>query len=105
MANEFEGERSRRRYERALGPFDGLLEGPVLVYDLNVGGGFINSPLAPQIGSTLALKISLPKDGWITVNAEVLFHYGHGFSVQFLDLDPDTASRIAGTVEAFRRHR
>ena len=104
MANEFEGDKSRRRYERATGPFDGTLDGPVLIYDLNVGGGFITSPLAPLIGSTVVLKISLPKDGWISVNAEVLFHYGHGFSVQFLDVDADTASRIARTVEAFRRH-
>ena len=103
MANEFEGERSRRRYERALGPFDGLFEGPILIYDLNVGGGFVNSPHQPPIGSTLALKINLPQDGWISVNGEVLYQYEHGFAVQFLDVDADTASRIARTVEAFRR--
>jgi hypothetical protein len=103
MANEFEGERSRRRYDRALGPFDGTFEGPMLVYDLNVGGGFITSPHQPLIGSTLALKINLPQDGWISVNAEVLYQYEHGFAVQFVDLDGATASRIARTVEAFRR--
>jgi hypothetical protein len=103
MANEFEGERSRRRYERVTGPFDGLLDTPVLIYDLNLGGGFVNSPQQPPIGSTMVLKISLPREGWISVNAEALYQYEHGFAVQFLDLDSDTASRIARTVEALKR--
>jgi len=105
MANEFEGARSRRRYERATGPFEGVLEDPVLLYDLNVGGAFVNSPHQPQLGSTLVLKISLPHEGWITVNAEALYQHQHGFAVQFLDLDADSVSRIARTVEAFRRRR
>jgi len=103
MANEFEGERSRRRYERVTGPFNGLLEGPVLVYDLNLGGCFINSSQQPLIGAMLALKISLPHEGWISVNAETLYQHQHGFAVRFLDLDGDTASRIARTVEALKR--
>jgi hypothetical protein len=102
MANQFEGERSRRRYERATGPFDGLLEGPVLVYDLNLGGCFINTPHQPLIGSTLVLKINLPQDGWISVNAEALYQHQHGFAVQFPDLDADSAARIARTVAALK---
>ena len=96
-------ERSRRRYERVTGPFDGLLEGPVLVYDLNLGGCFINSSQEPVIGATQVMKISLPHEGWITVNAETLYQHQHGFAVRFLDLDADTASRIARTVEALKR--
>jgi hypothetical protein len=103
MTNEFEGERSRRRYPRATGPFDALIEDPVLVYDLNLGGCFINSTRESLKGSTLVLKVSLPQDGWITVNAETLYQHQHGFAVRFLDLDPDTASRIARTVEAMKR--
>ena len=98
MANEFEGQRSRRRYERVTGPFDGVLEDPVLVYDLNLGGCFVNSPHQPQIGSSLVLKINLPHEGWITVNAEALYQHQHGFAVQFPALDSDTASRIERTV-------
>src|SRR5688500_11687616 len=105
MANEFEGERSRRRYERATGPFDGFVEGPVLIYDLNIGGGFVVSSPAPPIGSRFALKISLPQEGWITVNAEALYHHQHGFAVQFLDLDDDAALRIARAVEAYKNRR
>ena len=103
MAREFEGQRSRRRYERVTGPFDGVLEGPVLVYDLNLGGCFVNSPQEPVIGATVVLKISLPDEGWISVNAEALYQHQHGFAVRFLDLDDDTASRIARTVDALKR--
>jgi len=105
MADGFEGERSRRRYERVTGPFDGLLEGPVLVYDLNLGGCYVNTSQQPLIGSPLTLKISLPHEGWITVTAEPLYQHEHGFAVQFLglDTDTDTASRIVRTVEALKR--
>ena len=105
MANEYEGERSRRRYPRATGPFEGLLDGPVLIYDLNVGGGFINSEQRPEIGSRLPLKISLPEAGVVNVTAEPLYQHEHGFAVQFVDLDEDTASRIARTVDTFSRRR
>jgi hypothetical protein len=103
MAQEFGGERTRRRYERVTGPFDGLLEGPVLVYDLNLGGCYVNSTLEPAEGTNVILKINLPNEGWISVNAEALYRLQHGFAVRFLDLDDDNALRIASTVEAFKR--
>jgi hypothetical protein len=105
MANEFEGGRSRRRYERVTGPFNGLIEDPVLVYDLNLGGCFINSPHRPPIGSLLILKIDLSDEGWITVSAEALYQHEHGFAVQFPALDGDSASRIERTVSASRGRR
>jgi hypothetical protein len=98
MPNEFEGGRSRRRYERVTGPFDGLIDDSVLVYDLNLGGCFINSSHQPPIGSALVLKINLQEEGWISVNAEALYQYQHGFAVRFPALDSDTASRIERTV-------
>jgi hypothetical protein len=103
MAKEFQGERSRRRYERVTGPFDGVLDGPVLVYDLNLGGCFVNSSQQSPEGTTSILKISLPHEGWITVNAEALYALQHGFAVRFLALDSDTEARIARTVEALKR--
>ena len=105
MAKEFEGERTRRRYERVTGPFDGLLEGPVLIYDLNLGGCYVNSPLEPTEGTGLLLKIQLPEEGWISVNAEALYRLQHGFAVQFRDLDSETADRIARTVETWKNRR
>lgn len=105
MANGFEGERSRRRYERVTGPFDGLLEGPVLVYDLNLGGCFINSSREPVVGATVEVKINLLDEGWITVSAETLYGLQHGFAVRFLDLDGDSTARIVRTVEARKNRR
>jgi|SRR5215204_5887600 len=102
MASEFGGV-SRRRYERATGPFDGLLEDRVLVYDLNLGGCFVNSARKSPEGTTSILKINLPQEGWISVSAETLYHLEHGFAVRFLALDGDTEARIARTVDAFRR--
>ena len=102
---EFEGERSRRRYERVTGPFDGLLEERVLVYDLNLGGCFINSSRQSPDGATSVLKINLLEQGWITVMAETLYSLQHGFAVRFLDVDSETASRIGRTVEALKNRR
>ena len=103
MPNEFAGERSRRRYERATGPFDGVLEGPVLAYDLNLGGCFVNSSQQSPEGTISVLKINLPHEGWITVSAETLYHLEHGFAVRFLTLDSDTEARIGRTVAALKR--
>lgn len=102
MADEFEG-RTRRRYERVTGPFDGQLDGPVLVYDLNLGGCFVNTAHQLPGGTVSVLRISLPREGWITVNAETLYSLQHGYAVQFVDLDSDAAARIARTVEALKR--
>ena len=101
MANEVDGARSRR-YERVTGPFDGFLEDRVLVYDLNLGGCFVNSSYQAPEGTTSILRISLPQEGWITVNAETLYPLQHGFAVRFLALDSDTAARIARTVAALK---
>ena len=103
MAEEFEGGRTRRRYERVTGPFDGLLDGPVLVYDLNLGGCFVNTSRHVPGGTVSVLRINLRAEGWITVNAETLYSLQHGFAVRFPELDSDTSARIARTVEAARR--
>ncbi|HEX6162949.1 MAG TPA: PilZ domain-containing protein [Vicinamibacterales bacterium] len=105
MAGDFEGERTRRRYERVTGPFDGLLDGPVLVYDLNLGGCFVNSPHQLPGGTMSVLRINLLEEGWIIVNAETLYSLQHGFAVRFPDLDTDTSARIGRTVEARKDRR
>ena len=77
----------------------------MLVYDLNLGGCFINSPHQVPGGTIAVLRISLPGEGWIAVNAETLYSLQHGFAVRFLDLDSDASDRIARTVEAFKNRR
>jgi hypothetical protein len=105
MAQELEGSRTRRRYERVTGPFDGLLDGPVLVYDLNLGGCFVNTPHHLPGGTMSVLRVNLPAEGWIAVTAETLYSLQHGFAVRFVDLDDESSLRITRTVEALKDQR
>jgi hypothetical protein len=106
MRNEFEGDGSRRRYKRVTGPFDGrqlaLADTPVLIYDLNLGGCFVNSMHEQLEGSALLLKIDLLQEGWITVNAETLYRHQFGFAVRFVDIGEESAARLVRTVDALR---
>jgi len=97
---------SRRRHNRVHGPFDGwrvdLLDVPVRIYDLSLGGCFVNSMNPQRIGVRLLLKIDLPHEGAIQVMAESLYQRPGGFAVHFVDVDIDTARRLARTVDALR---
>ena len=93
-----------RRYPRVRGPFDadqlGESRTSVLVYDLNLGGAFVNfGDEAPEAGA-LALKIDLPREGPIFVNAETVYRRGSGVAVRFVDLDRDSTARLARTIDA-----
>jgi|SRR5687767_13576005 hypothetical protein len=94
----------QRRYVRAPGPFDGyhlgLPKTPVLIYDLNVGGGFVNFSDEQPADATLTLCIELPYDGRITVSAETVYRHPSGIAVRFVDLDADTTRRLGRTVNA-----
>ncbi len=90
-----------RRYVRVRGPFDGYHLGtktPVLVYDLNLGGGFVNFGETQPAEATLTLNIDLPR-GLITVNAETVYRDQSGVAVRFVDVDRDTAALLVSTVE------
>ena len=104
MANQIRDLQSTRRYARVRGPFDGdHLDAPrtaVLIYDLNVGGGFVNFGEDQPAGATLRLKIALPREGPITVNAEAVYRDTSGIAVRFVDVDRDSAARLARTIEA-----
>jgi hypothetical protein len=95
---------SRRRYERVAGPFDGYrvgpIETPVQIFELSLGGCFVNSIDEQQVGSTLVLKIDLPQEGWITVNAETVYRHQFGFAVRFVDVDVQTGARLLRTIDA-----
>lgn len=107
MGNKHEGERAARRYVRVAGPFDGCHLGPheepVLIYDLNLGGGFVNFLHEQPQESTLALKIELPHEAPITVNAQTVYRHQFGLAVRFVDLDAETRARLARTVEAAQK--
>lgn len=109
MGNKLEGERPARRYVRVAGPFDGAHLGshetPVLIYDLNVGGGFVNFMDEQPNESTLELKIELPYEAPITVNAETVYRHQFGVAVRFVDVDADSRARLVRTIEALRKRQ
>jgi hypothetical protein len=103
MAHGIKSGNSSRRYVRVRGPFDGYhlgtLRTPVLVYDLNLGGGFVNFGDEQPAEATLRLNIDLPR-GLITVDAETVYRDPSGVAVRFVDVDRDTAALLVSTVEA-----
>ena len=107
MAQEIK--RTARRYVRVHGPFDGYHLGmpktPVLIYDLNLGGGLVSFNGEPPENAALVLRIDLPNEGRITVNAETVYRDRFGVAVRFVDLDRDTTARLVRTVDALRERQ
>ena len=103
MATEIKAQ-ATRRYVRVHGPFDAdhldTPRTPVLIYDLNLGGGLVSFNGEPPVDATLVLRIDLPHEGRITVNAETVYRAQFGVAVRFVDLDRDTAARLVRTVDA-----
>ena len=103
MAHEIKTQ-STRRYVRVRGPFDGDHLGeprtPVLVYDLNLGGGFVSFGEEQPSDATLTLQINLLREGPVTVNAEAVYRDAKGVAVRFVDVDRDTAARLTRTIDA-----
>jgi hypothetical protein len=98
-----------RRYVRALGPFNGyhlgLRKTPVLIFNLNLGGGFVNFTDEQPAGATFVLTIDLHQEGRITVKAETVYRDPSGIAVRFVGLDADTSGRLARAVERFREQQ
>lgn len=107
MAREIKAVQSTRRYVRVRGPFDGCHMGvskaPVLIYDLNVGGGFVSFVHDQPTNYALVLKIELPWEGPVTVNAETVYRLESGVAVRFVDVDADTRARLERTVLTMKR--
>jgi PilZ domain len=103
MASQIKDVQSRR-YVRVHGPFDAahldVPRTPVLIYDLNLGGGFVNFGADRPAGATLRLRIDLPREGPIIVNAEAVYRAESGVAVRFVELDRDSATRLARTIDA-----
>jgi hypothetical protein len=104
MAHEIKSSFATRRYVRVRGPFDadylGDSNAPVLIYDLNLGGGFVRFGEQPPATATLRLKIDLPREGPITVDAETVYCDTAGMAVRFVDMERDAAARLARTIDA-----
>jgi|SRR5687768_9615552 len=98
-----------RRYVRAVGPFNGyhlgLRKTPVLIFNLNLGGGFVNFTDEQPAGSMLVLTIDLHQEGRITVKAETIYRDASGVAVRFVDLDADGSDRLGRAVERVRQQQ
>ena len=100
----------RREHDRVSGPFDGrrvgLLDTPVRIYDLSKGGCFVHSMHEQTVGIPVTLKIDLPFEGWITVEAEVAYcKEGFGFAVRFLNMDEATTAQPSRSVDKLLLNR
>jgi hypothetical protein len=104
MAHELKSD--TRRYLRAVGPFNGYYLGlrktPILIFNLNVGGGFVNFTDEQPRGTTMVLTIDLTDEGRITVKAETVYRDASGVAVRFVDVDADGCDRLARAVERTR---
>ena len=94
-------------HSRVHGPFDGVrigaLETPVQLYDLSRGGCFINSMHHQQAGIRVVLKIDLPYERWITVNAETLPRSSEfGYAVRFINMSIETTERLERALQALQ---
>ena len=104
MAHDVTG--NTRRYVRAVGPFNGfhlgLRKTSVLIFNLNVGGGFVNFSDDQPASTTFVLSIDLQQEGRITVLAETVYRDPSGIAVRFVNLDADGTDRLARAVERAR---
>ena len=101
MGQEVGPHSTKRRFPRVHGPFFGYYETPqtpVLVYDLNLGGGFVNFGGQHNAAVTFGLGVALPNEGVITVHAVTVYRNESGVAVRFIDMDGDTIGRLARTV-------
>lgn len=93
---------TKRRFPRAHGPFDAFhvaAQTPVLVYDLNLGGGFVNFGGEQPPDVDFLLKVALPHEGVITVHAETVYRHESGVAVRFVNVDVETNERLARTID------
>jgi hypothetical protein len=82
----------------------GIIETPLLIYDLSEGGCFVNSLYDTPVGQMLTLKISLPYEGTVTVEAETVYvRPGFGFAVRFNELSDETYACFARALGRLRK--
>jgi hypothetical protein len=96
--------RDRRRFPRVRGPFDGTWvgaggNGAARVWDLSVGGCFIDALGDERQGEVVTITIVLP-EGEVQVTGEVVYSvHNQGFAVQFTDLSAGSRQLLALVVE------
>jgi hypothetical protein len=92
-----------------MGPFDGcrggVLDTPLLIYNLSEGGCFVNSLYDTPVGQRLVLRISLPNEGIVTIDAETVYvQPGFGFAVRFVDVSDETRAILGLSLDKLRQN-
>ena len=100
---------SRRKAHRVTGPFDGcrlgLIDTPLLIYDLSEGGCFVNSLHDTPVGQRISLRLTLPYEGAVTVKAETVYSRpGFGFAVRFIELSDETRACLQSALDKLRQN-
>ena len=100
-----ESPNNRRRDVRVLGPFDGMRPGlfdlPLQIYDLSIGGCFINSVHdAPHQGQIFPIHIELPNGEKVVAKGETAYvRPGFGYGVKFSQISDDNRARLQSALE------
>ena len=105
MAHRFGGDpTAQRRHIRVPGPFEGRLIAPVavpvLIYDLSVSGGFVHLDCEMPSDEGLCVRIALPGNGSVVVEAQTVYRHPVGMAVRFVDVAADTEQRLALAIDA-----
>ena len=95
---------NRRESDRIPGPFDawrvGVLHTPVRIYDISLGGCFVNAMHEQVPGVVVMLEVQLPGEGTLELKARTLYRRpGFGFAVRFIEMDDQTRARLARALQ------
>jgi hypothetical protein len=96
---------NRRKSDRIPGPFDawrvGVLHTPVRIYDISLGGCFVNAMHEQMPGVIVMLEVQLPGEGTLELKAKTLYRRpGFGFAVRFINMDDQARARLARALQA-----
>ena len=90
---------------RIVGPFDGTRPGtfdlPLQIYDLSVGGCFVNSVhQAPHQGQVFAIHVELPNGETVVAKGETAYvRPGFGYGVKFCQISVENQRRLEQALE------
>ena len=102
--------RERRSYERVGGPFQGkrvgLLDLPVRICNLGLGGCFVESSHDSVAGEEIVLQADLPGENTLTLTGVIISRpQDVGFAVRFVDLPQETRDALKRVVSRCLRQK
>ena len=92
--------KERRQAIRIRKPFDaccpGIIELPLRIYDLSLGGCLVNSFHTPPVGGkAFTIEIDLGAEGTMAVEVETTYVLpGFGYGVRFREVPADARRRL-----------